>query len=72
MNGRQLGLLLGAFSWTYALSQLLGFAGWLVDRFHVSWILGGRFFSVVGGDGHHRAGFDVRAALCDATTAGPR
>jgi len=44
LNGRQLGLLLGAFSWTYALSQLLGFAGWLVDRFHVSWILAGGFF----------------------------
>jgi len=44
LNGRQLGLLLGAFSWTYALSQLLGFAGWLVDRYHVSWILAGGFF----------------------------
>jgi len=44
LNGRQLGILLGAFSWTYALSQLLGFAGWLVDRFHVSWILAGGFF----------------------------
>jgi len=40
----QLGLLLGAFFWTYALSQFLGFAGWLVDRFHVSWILAGGFF----------------------------
>jgi len=36
--------LLGAFFWTYALSQFLGFAGWLVDRFHVSWILAGGFF----------------------------
>jgi MFS family permease len=44
LNGRQLGFLIGAFSWTYALSQLLGFAGWLVDRFHVSWILAGGFF----------------------------
>ena len=44
LDGRQLGLLLGAFSWTYALSQLLGFAGWLVDRFHVSWIFAGGFF----------------------------
>ena len=39
----QLGFLLGAFFWTYALSQLLGLAGWLVDRFHVSWILAGGF-----------------------------
>jgi MFS transporter, ACS family, D-galactonate transporter len=44
LNNQQLGLLIGAFSWTYALSQLLGFAGWLVDRFHVSWILAGGFF----------------------------
>jgi MFS family permease len=43
LNGEQLGLLLGAFSWTYALSQLFGFAGWLVDRFNVSWILAGGF-----------------------------
>ncbi|MGO9009389.1 MAG: MFS transporter [Bryobacteraceae bacterium] len=35
----QLGLLLSAFFWTYALCQLLGLAGWLVDRFHVGWIL---------------------------------
>jgi MFS family permease len=40
----QLGLLLGAFFFTYALSQLLGVAGWLVDRFHVSWILAAGFF----------------------------
>jgi MFS family permease len=44
LNGRQLGLLIGAFFWTYALAQFLGFAGWLVDRFHVSWILAGGFF----------------------------
>ena len=44
LDGTQLGILLGAFSWTYALSQLFGFAGWLVDRFHVSWILAGGFF----------------------------
>jgi MFS family permease len=44
LDSQQLGLLLGAFFWTYALSQFLGFAGWLVDRFHVSWILAGGFF----------------------------
>ena len=44
LDATQLGILLGAFSWTYALSQLFGFAGWLVDRFHVSWILAGGFF----------------------------
>jgi MFS transporter, ACS family, D-galactonate transporter len=40
----QLGLLLGAFFWTYALMQLLGISGWLVDRFNVCWILAAGFF----------------------------
>lgn len=31
----QLGHLLGAFFWTYALCQLFGLAGWLADRFPV-------------------------------------
>ncbi len=35
----QVGSLLGAFFWTYALCQLLSISGWLVDRFNVSWIL---------------------------------
>jgi ACS family D-galactonate transporter-like MFS transporter len=39
-----LGMLLGAFFWTYALMQLLGIAGWLVDRFNVCWILAAGFF----------------------------
>lgn len=38
-----LGLLLGAFFWTYALMQLLGAAGWLVDRCNVCWILAAGF-----------------------------
>jgi MFS family permease len=44
LSSVQLGALLGAFFFTYALSQLLGIAGWLVERFHVSWILAGGFF----------------------------
>ena len=44
LSGLKLGLLLGAFFWTYALSQFLGLAGWLVERFHVSWIFAGGFF----------------------------
>ena len=39
-----LGLLLGAFFWTYALMQFLGVAGWLVDRGNVCWILAAGFF----------------------------
>ena len=39
----QIGKLLGAFSWTYALCQLLSISGWLVDRFHVGWILASGF-----------------------------
>jgi MFS family permease len=34
----QLGLLLSAFFWSYALCQT--FAGWLVDRFSVAWVFG--------------------------------
>ncbi len=40
----QLGMLLSAFFWTYALMQVLLIAGWLVDRFNVCWILAGGFF----------------------------
>ena len=35
----QAGTLLSAFSWTYALVQLFGLAGWLADRFHAGWVL---------------------------------
>jgi MFS family permease len=44
LNHLQLGMLLSAFFWTYALMQLLGAAGWLVDRYNVCWILAGGFF----------------------------
>ncbi len=39
LNNAQLGLLLSAFFWTYALSQMLYIAGWLVDRLNVCWVL---------------------------------
>jgi ACS family D-galactonate transporter-like MFS transporter len=35
LSNYQLGVLLSAFFWTYALSQLLYIAGWLVDRLNV-------------------------------------
>jgi MFS family permease len=35
----QLGSLLSAFSWTYALLQLSGLAGWLSDRFPAGYVL---------------------------------
>ncbi len=38
----QLGLLLSAFFWTYALFQIV--AGWLVDRYNVNWVFGMGFF----------------------------
>jgi MFS family permease len=44
LSFEQIGDLLGAFFWTYALCQLLAFSGWLVDRFNVCWILAGGFF----------------------------
>ena len=41
LSPEKMGLLLSAFFWTYASFQLV--AGWLVDRFHVGWILAGGF-----------------------------
>jgi len=38
----QLGYLLSAFFWTYSAFQIL--AGWLADRFDVSWVLAAGFF----------------------------
>jgi MFS family permease len=35
----QLGSLLSAFFWTYALLQLFGIAGWISDRFPVGWVM---------------------------------
>ena len=44
LSNYQLGLLLSAFFWTYALVQLCTLAGWVADRYHVCWILAGGFF----------------------------
>ena len=35
----QIGSLLSAFFWTYALLQISGVAGWLSDRFPVGWVM---------------------------------
>ena len=42
LTGSQLGILLSSFFWTYGFFQIL--SGWLVDRFHVSWIMAAGFF----------------------------
>src|SRR5215475_14175088 len=42
ISAAELGFLLSAFFWTYAAATLL--SGWLIDRFEVSWVLGGGFF----------------------------
>jgi ACS family D-galactonate transporter-like MFS transporter len=42
ISASQLGTLLSAFFWTYAISQIP--AGWLVDRFNVNWVLALGFF----------------------------
>jgi MFS family permease len=39
----QLGALLSAFFWTYALMQIFGIAGWLSDRFPVGWVMVGGY-----------------------------
>lgn len=39
MSPVQMGALLSAFFWTYALLQISGVPGWLTDRFHVGWVL---------------------------------
>jgi len=61
----QLGKLLSAFFWTYAACQLCSLAGWLVDRFHVGWILAGGFLlwsAATAGTGLSR-GFESLFAL---------
>ena len=42
LSNTQLGALLGAFFWAYALLQIP--AGWLVDHFDVKWVFAGGFF----------------------------
>jgi MFS family permease len=44
LNPQQLGMLLSAFFWTYAASQLFGVSGWFVDRYDAGWILAIGFF----------------------------
>jgi MFS family permease len=44
LTNSQLGLLLSAFFWTYALAQLLSLSGWLADRFNASLVLAAGFF----------------------------
>jgi MFS transporter, ACS family, D-galactonate transporter len=43
LDKAQLGYLLSAFFWTYALCQLLGLVAALLDRFEVSWVYAGAF-----------------------------
>jgi ACS family D-galactonate transporter-like MFS transporter len=42
ISDEQLGMLLSAFFWTYALFQLV--SGWAVERFNVNWVFAGGFF----------------------------
>ena len=43
LSSIQIGSLLSAFFWTYALLQLCGIAGWISDRFPVGWVMVGGF-----------------------------
>src|ERR1035438_9916294 len=38
ISSYQLGLLLSALFWTYAVLQLANISGWVVDRFNVGWV----------------------------------
>src|SRR5215467_14217440 len=48
LTNTDLGLLGSGFFWTYALFQLSGLAGWLVDRCNVSWVFAIAFFLWTG------------------------
>lgn len=43
LSSIQIGALLSAFFWTYALMQLFGIAGWISDRFEVGWVMLGGY-----------------------------
>jgi ACS family D-galactonate transporter-like MFS transporter len=43
INAAQMGALLSAFSWTYALLQLFGVSGYLADRYPVGWVFVGGY-----------------------------
>ena len=43
LSSIQIGSLLSAFFWTYALMQVTGLAGWLTDRFPVGWVMLGGY-----------------------------
>ncbi len=44
LTNAELGLLLSAFFWTYAMAQLLSLSGWLADRFNAALVLATGFF----------------------------
>jgi len=43
LSPMQIGSLLSAFFWTYALMQISGIAGWFSDRFPVGWVMFGGY-----------------------------
>jgi MFS transporter, ACS family, D-galactonate transporter len=48
LSAIQVGALLSAFYWTYALLQLFGFVGWITDRFPVGWVMVGGYLLWTG------------------------
>jgi len=48
LSPMQIGSLLSAFFWTYALLQLSGIAGWVSDRFPVGWVMLGGYLLWTG------------------------
>src|ERR1041384_8751168 len=54
LSAYHLGLLLGAFFWTYVILMIV--SGWLVDRFDVNWVLAGGFAVWAFATGVYRMG----------------
>lgn len=48
LSAVQVGALLSAFYWTYALLQLFGIVGWITDRFQVGWVMVGGYLLWTG------------------------
>jgi ACS family D-galactonate transporter-like MFS transporter len=69
LDPARLGYLFSAFFWSYALFQLLGIVGWMLDRFDVSWVYAAAFLvwsaatALTGATGSFATLFTLRLLL---------